>query len=186
VIFTEVTQIPGAWVIDLERHEDERGWFARTFDRAEFTARGLDPEVVESSASFNPAAGTLRGMHLQQAPHAETKLIRCTRGRVYDVMVDARRDSTGFGRWAGFELDPDGGRSVYLPEGVAHGFLTLVADSELSYQISTPYDPGAGAGFRWDDPAVAIAWPAVPTTMSDRDCELPLLTDLNDVHQETR
>jgi dTDP-4-dehydrorhamnose 3,5-epimerase len=186
VIFTAVEAIPGAWIVDGERHVDERGWFARTFARDEFASRGLASAFVESSISFNHAAFTLRGMHLQHVPHAECKLIRCSRGRVFDVMVDTRPESAGYGQWAGFELDSERGRLVYLPEGVAHGFLTLVDDSELSYQISAAYVPESAGGFRWDDPAVGIAWPCAPTVMSERDRGLPMLADLIAPREEIR
>ncbi len=178
MIFSPVETIPGAWIVDGERHVDERGWFARTFARDDFAVRGLASIFVETSTSFNRTAFTLRGMHLQRDPYAECKLIRCCRGRVFDVMVDTRPESAGYGQWAGFDLDPEAGRSVYLPEGVAHGFLTLEDDSELSYQISAPYVPDSAGGFRWDDPAVGIAWPCAPTVVSDRDRGLPMLADL--------
>ncbi|HEY4376801.1 MAG TPA: dTDP-4-dehydrorhamnose 3,5-epimerase [Acidimicrobiales bacterium] len=178
MIFTEVDAVPGAWVIEPERVADERGWFARTYAAAEFAARGLSTEIVQVSSSFNAQAGTLRGMHLQRAPHGEAKLIRCTAGRVFDVMVDVRAGTPTFGRWAAFELDPGSGRAVYLPAGVAHGFVTLADGSELTYQIDAPYVAEAGAGFRWDDPDAGIAWPLQPTVISARDRELPPLAGL--------
>ncbi|CAN5672767.1 dTDP-4-dehydrorhamnose 3,5-epimerase [soil metagenome] len=186
MIFTPVVEVPGAWTIDPERVSDDRGWFARTWALDELRSHGLDTTVVQISSSFNPRAGTLRGMHLQRAPHAEVKLIRCTRGAAFDVMVDLRRGTPGFGRWAGFELDPESGRAVYLPEGVAHGFLTLAPDTELSYQISAAYQPDAAIGFRWDDPEVAIAWPAEPSLLSDRDRGLPNLSGLTALSEEIR
>ncbi len=186
MIFTPVDEVPGAWVIEPERIADSRGWFARTFAVDEFAERGLDTRVVQTSASFNEAAGTLRGMHLQRDPHGETKLIRCTHGRAFDVMVDVRPGTPTFGRWAGFELDPGSGRSVYLPAGVAHGFVTLAPDTELSYQISAAHVPEAAVGFRWDDATVAIEWPVPPTTLSDRDRELPLLAELVATPEEIR
>jgi dTDP-4-dehydrorhamnose 3,5-epimerase len=121
VIFTEIG-LPGAWVLDLERKHDERGWFARTFDAAEFRARALDPQAVQESVSSNVRAGTLRGLHYQAAPYAEVKLVRCTRGAVFDVIVDLRAGSPTRGRWFSVELTPDSGRMVYVPEGFAHGF----------------------------------------------------------------
>jgi dTDP-4-dehydrorhamnose 3,5-epimerase len=128
--------------------------------------------------STNRVAGTLRGMHLQRDPFGETKFVRCTRGRIFDVAVDARTGSPGFGRWVGVELDVGGGLGLVVPPGVAHGFVTLADDSEVSYQISVPYRPEASSGFRWDDPEVGIAWPCPPRVMSDRDRELPPLSRL--------
>jgi dTDP-4-dehydrorhamnose 3,5-epimerase len=170
VIFRE-TELPGCYVVEPERHEDERGFFARTFASGEFESRGLNPCVAESSISFNGPSGTLRGLHYQTAPHAEAKLVRCTRGRVFDVAVDLRRR-----RWTAVELSAQNRLSLYIPEGFAHGFLTLEPESELSYLISVPYAPGSSAGLRWDDPALGITWPNVPTlTISERDRALPRL-----------
>lgn len=183
--FTEVSDIAGAWVIDHETVEDNRGWFARTFDKSEFERHGLATELLQASSSFTSAAGTLRGMHFQAEPYGETKLIRCTRGRVFDVMVDVRVGSRGFGSWAGFELGPDLARSVYLPKGVAHGFVTMECGSELTYQMAEPYRPESAVGFRWNDPDIGIAWPVEPTVMSERDRSLPLLRDVADGERST-
>jgi dTDP-4-dehydrorhamnose 3,5-epimerase len=172
MIFVE-TSLPGAYVIELERLEDDRGWFARTFAAEEFKARGLNSGVVHCNVSFNSRAGTLRGMHYQLAPHAECKLVRCTRGAIYDVIVDLRPDSPAYLRWFGVELDVDGGRSLYVPEGLAHGFQTLVDGSEVLYQMSHEYVPSHARGARWDDPAFGIDWPDAERTISERDRTYP-------------
>jgi len=166
--FTEMP-LAGAFVIDIERHEDERGFFARTFDAAEFERRGLVAPLAEFSTSYNARAGTLRGMHFQRPPHGEHKLIRCTRGAVFDVIVDVRADSPTFCAWHGLELTQDNGRLLYVPEGFAHGFQTLLDDTELHYQISAPFCPDAAAGVRWDDPTFGIQWPEAERTISERD-----------------
>jgi len=157
----QFTQTPllGAWIIELERFSDERGWFARTFDAEEFRARGLDPEVVQCNASFNARAGTLRGMHYQADPHGESKLVRCARGAIFDVGIDLRPGSASYGRWHGLELSAENALSLYLPPGFAHGFQTLTDDSEVLYQMGHCYVPDVGRGVRWDDPAFAIDWP---------------------------
>jgi dTDP-4-dehydrorhamnose 3,5-epimerase len=170
------TPVAGALVVEPQPIEDGRGFFARTFSRADFSARGLDARVDQCSASFNARAGTLRGMHYQAAPHGEVKLVRCTRGAIFDVAVDLRPESPTYLRWAGVELSADDGRALYVPHGCAHGFQTLVDAAEVLYQISTPYVPAAARGVRWDDPAFGIDWPAPPAggrTMSARDAEYP-------------
>lgn len=161
--------IGGAFVIEPEPVEDERGFFARTWCAAEFQRRGLADALSQCSISYNRRAGTLRGMHLQVPPHAETKLVRCTAGAVYDVILDLRPGSPSYCRWCAVELSSTNRHAVYVPAGVAHGFQTLVADTELLYQISMPYAPESARGVRWDDPAFAIRWPAAERTISDRD-----------------
>ncbi len=156
------TELPGVAVVELELLCDERGSFARTFDAELFAAHGLDPRVVQCSVSFNARAGTLRGLHYQVAPHGEGKLVRCTRGRVWDVAVDLRPDSPAHRRWLGLELAAGGTNSVFIPAGCAHGFQTLEDDSEVHYQMTHPYVPEAARGVRWDDPAFAISWPDPP------------------------
>jgi dTDP-4-dehydrorhamnose 3,5-epimerase len=158
VIFTE-TEIPGAFVVDFERREDERGFFARTFDVAEFEAHGLATRIVQSNVAFNAAAGTLRGMHFQRRPHEEAKLVRCTRGAIYDVVVDLRPESPTFKRWAAAELNEENGHALYVPEGCAHGYQTLADATETIYFHSAAYAPGSEGGVRWDDPAFGIEWP---------------------------
>ena len=170
------TPVAGALVVEPEPIEDERGFFARTFSTEEFTARGLDARVDQCSISFNARAGTLRGMHYQEAPHGEAKLVRCTRGAIYDVALDLRPESPTYLRWAGVELSADTGRALYVPEGCAHGFQALVDATEVLYQIATPYVPAAARGVRWNDAAFGIEWPDAPPggrTMSDRDAEYP-------------
>jgi len=162
------TPLDGAWVLEPERVGDERGWFARTFDAAEFEARGMEPRVVQANASFNARAGTLRGMHVQREPHGEPKVVRVTRGAAFDVAVDLRT-----GRWHGVELSADNGVGFYIPAGMAHGFLTLVDETEVLYLMGHHYVPEAATGVRWDDPAFAIDWPAAPSVISERDASWP-------------
>jgi dTDP-4-dehydrorhamnose 3,5-epimerase len=172
MIFTE-TRLAEAFVIDLEPVFDERGSFARTFGVEEFEARGLNSAVVHCNTSFNLAAGTLRGLHYQAAPFAECKLVRCTRGAIYDVIVDLREDSPTYREWLGIELRPDNGKSLYVPEGMAHGFQTLEPRSEVFYQISREFVPSSARGVRFDDPAFSIEWPQPITTMLERDRAYP-------------
>jgi dTDP-4-dehydrorhamnose 3,5-epimerase len=168
VIFRE-TAVAGALVVEPERATDERGFFARTFDAQAFAEHGLDVAVAECSIAFNDARGTLRGLHYQRAPHEETKLVRCTRGAVYDVAVDLRPGSPTFRLWAGVELSAENRLVFYIPKGCAHGYLTLTDGAELAYQISQRHVPQAAAGVRWDDPAIGISWPDAPTVISERD-----------------
>jgi dTDP-4-dehydrorhamnose 3,5-epimerase len=163
-------------VVVLEPLGDERGWFARTFDAEAFAAHGLEPAVSQCNVSYNAQAGTLRGLHFQREPHGEDKLVRCQRGALFDVIVDLRPGSPTRGGWYGIELAAGDGRSLYVPKGFAHGFQTLADDTEVHYQMSTPYVPGAGDGVRWDDPAFGIAWPPAPPggrTLSERDASYP-------------
>jgi dTDP-4-dehydrorhamnose 3,5-epimerase len=153
------TPLPGAWVLAPEPIEDERGWFARTFDAEAFRERGLSAEVVQCNASFNGVAGTLRGLHYQAEPHGEPKLVRCPRGAIFDVAVDLRRDSPAFRCWHAVELSEQNGLAFYIPPGLAHGFQTLADESEVLYQMGAPYVAEAARGVRWDDPAFAIEWP---------------------------
>lgn len=167
------TTLPGAFVIELEPRRDPRGLFARTWCRRELAQQGLETAVEQCSLSFNPRAGTLRGMHYQAPPHGEVKIVRCTRGALYDVIVDLRPSSPAFRRWFGVELSADNRRMLYIPEGVAHGFLTLVPDTEVSYQMSRVHVPEAARGVRWNDPAFAIDWPAPVECLSERDRSYP-------------
>jgi dTDP-4-dehydrorhamnose 3,5-epimerase len=161
MVFHE-TPIGGAWVIEVEPVSDERGDFARTFDAEAFEQRGLSSDIVQCSTSFNRRAGTLRGMHYQAGAAAECKLVRCTVGAVYDVIVDLRADSPTHARWHAVELTSERRNAIYVPLGVAHGFQTLADRSELLYMIDRAYEPGAARGVRWDDPAFGIDWPAPP------------------------
>jgi dTDP-4-dehydrorhamnose 3,5-epimerase len=168
------TPLPGAHVVELEPIGDERGWFARTFDAATFAQLGLDARVSQCNASFNARAGTLRGMHFQAEPHGEAKLVRCTRGAVFDVIVDLRPDSPAFCRWFGIELRAGAAASLFVPARVAHGFQTLEDASEVHYQMSHHYVPEAARGVRWDDPAFGIEWPAAAERIiSERDASYP-------------
>lgn len=167
------TPLPGAMVLDLERREDERGFFARSFCQREFEAQGLDPAVVQCNISFNRRRGTLRGMHWQAEPHGEAKLIRVTRGALWDVIVDLRPGSPTYSRWFGVELTAENHRALYIPAGFAHGFQTLVDDVEVFYQMSAFYVPDAQRGVRWDDPAFGIDWPIRPPFLSERDATYP-------------
>ena len=151
------TPLPGVIVIEPERFADDRGWFARSFDRDEFAARGMNPEIVQANVSFNARAGTLRGMHYQAEPHGESKLVRCVRGAIFDVALDLRT-----ARWHGIELSEENGLALYIPAGLAHGFQTLRDASEVHYLMGDPYVPEAARGVRWDDPAFGIEWPPAP------------------------
>ena len=171
------TAVAGVVVIDPEPVHDERGSFSRTYCRREFAAHGIGFTPVQSGASFNVLAGTLRGLHYQEAPHTEAKLVRCTAGAAFDVAVDVRRSSSTFGRWVGVELTAANGKALFIPEGFAHGFQTLVDGTEMLYLMSEFYEPDSQRGYRWDDPVLGIAWPAVTSrVISDRDRALPNLT----------
>lgn len=152
------TELSGVFLVEPERFEDERGFFAPSFSAREFAARGMAGRFVENNISHSRARGTIRGMHYQAAPHGQAKLVRCTRGAVYDVAVDLRRDSPTFRRWVGVELTAGNLRMLYVPADCGHGFQTLEDDAEVFYQVSEPYAPASGRGFRWDDPAFCIEW----------------------------
>jgi dTDP-4-dehydrorhamnose 3,5-epimerase len=171
----ERTEIEGVAILRWELVGDERGSFARTFCKEEMQAAGLAFEVHQTNISRNLAIHTLRGLHMQREPHAEAKIIYCPRGRIWDVAVDMRPDSATYRRWLCLELHEGGDRAWHLPRGVAHGFLTLEADSEVHYLMGAPYVPAAGSGFRWDDPAIGIDWPHPPEVISERDRGYPLL-----------
>jgi dTDP-4-dehydrorhamnose 3,5-epimerase len=158
MIFRE-TKLGGAFVVEPLRHEDERGFFARSWSAREFAERGLDPALVECNISFNRRAGTLRGMHYQAAPHAQAKLVRCTRGAIYDAIIDLRPESPTFKGWVGVELSAENAAMLYVPEGFAHGFQTLTDDAEVFYQMAAYYEAASGRGVRWDDPAFGVEWP---------------------------
>jgi len=167
------TALAGVVLVDLEPHEDERGAFARLHCPEAFAAAGHPFAPVQTSLSRNPRAATLRGLHYQPAPHAEAKLVRAVRGRIFDVALDLRPDSPTYRQWASAELSADNARALLIPEGVAHGFLTLEPATDVLYQISPAFQPGHEAGVRWDDPAFAIAWPAKPALISARDSSYP-------------
>lgn len=168
MIFRE-TKLHGAFLIEPERLEDDRGFFARTFCQREFAEHGLNGRFVQCNVSFNKKKGTLRGMHYQAEPHAEVKLVRCVRGAVYDVIIDLRPESPTFKQWFATELSGSNRLMIYIPEGLAHGFLTLEDDTELFYQMSEFHDPKAARGVRWDDPAFGVQWPGTPAVVSPKD-----------------
>lgn len=172
MIFTE-TKLRGAFIIDPEPRADHRGFFARSFCAREFAEHGLNERVVNTNISSNIAKGTLRGMHFQRPPYAEAKLVRCTRGAIYDVIVDLRADSPTFKQWVGVELTADNYRQLYVPEGFAHGFQTLEDHTDVVYQVSEFYTPGAEGGLRFNDPSFAITWPLAVAVISDKDAAWP-------------
>lgn len=172
MIFTE-TPLAGAYVIDIQRLEDERGFFARTWCQREYAAHGLNPRLAQCSISFNKVKGTLRGMHYQLPPHAEAKVVRCTRGAIFDAIIDLRPESPTYKQHFGLALTPESRTMLYVPEGFAHGLLTLEDNTEVLYQITEFYAPDYARGFRWDDPAFAIQWPAPVQVISERDAGYP-------------
>lgn len=167
------TPLAGVCIVEPTPLEDERGFFARTFCAETFAAHGLNPAIDQCSVSWNARAGTLRGMHYQLPPAAEDKLVRVTRGAIFDVALDLRTDSPTSGRWYGTRLDAENRRALYIPRGCAHGFLTLSDASEVLYQISVPFRPELARGVRWDDPAFDICWPQAPVVLSGRDASYP-------------
>ena len=169
------TPLAGAYVVELERIEDERGFFARSFCQNEFRRHGLKPAIAQCNVSWNHKRGTLRGLHYQAAPHEEAKVVRCTRGAVWDVIVDLREGSPTRVRWHALELNAENHLAFYVPEGFAHGFQTLADDSEVLYQMSESYHPGLARGLRWDDPRLGIEWPLPDPILSARDRSYALL-----------
>jgi dTDP-4-dehydrorhamnose 3,5-epimerase len=181
MLFTE-TRLQGAFVIELEPREDQRGFFARAWCEKEFEAHGLKSRIVQANLSHNPLRGTLRGMHYQVSPHEEAKVVRCVRGSIWDAIIDVRRGSPTFLEWISVELSARNHRMLYVPEGFAHGFQTVEDDSDVFYQVTQFYEPGAEQGIRWDDPAIGIQWPDTwRRLISEKDqswpaCELPPVT----------
>jgi dTDP-4-dehydrorhamnose 3,5-epimerase len=171
-------KIPGVWIIEQERFADERGYFARTWCAEEFAAQGLNPRLIQCSTSFNLKRGTLRGLHFQAAPYSEDKLVRCTRGAIFDVAVDIRPDSPTYKQWVGMELSEANGLALYIPQGFAHGFQTLADNSEVFYQISHPYEPKSGRILHWNDSELMVRWPLPPSIISERDQKAPGLQTL--------
>lgn len=167
------TNLAGVFEIRVDRKSDERGFFARTWCQDEFKVQGLNPRLVQCNISFNVRKGTLRGMHYQAAPHAEAKLIRCTRGAIHDVVLDLRSDSPTFKQWIAVALTAEKRNMVYVPEGCAHGFLTLEAETEIFYQMSEFYNADSARGVRWDDSAFKISWPTGVEVISERDRTYP-------------
>ena len=172
MIFTE-TKLKGTFIIEPERLEEERGFFARTWCKREFNAHGLNPELVQCNISFNKKRGTLRGMHYQVAPCEEVRLVRCTMGAIYDVTIDLRPDSQTFKQWVSVELTEKNRKMFYIPEGFAHGFITLEDNTEVFYQMSEFYAPESARGVRWNDPAFRILWTEDVVVISDRDKQYP-------------
>jgi dTDP-4-dehydrorhamnose 3,5-epimerase len=172
MIFTE-TKLKGAFIIDLEPIQDERGLFARTWCKKEFEAHGLNPDLVQCNTSFNKKKGILRGMHYQTAPYEEAKLVRCTMGAIYDVIIDIRKESNTYLQWFACELTAENRHMLYVPEGFAHGFQTLEDNTEIFYQMSEFYYPEYAQGIRWDDPIIGIDWPATEKIISNRDKSYP-------------
>jgi dTDP-4-dehydrorhamnose 3,5-epimerase len=175
VIFTE-KKLQGAFLIEPEKFEDERGFFARTWCKREFQAHHLNPNLVQCSTSFTAKKGVLRGMHFQAPPHEEAKLVRCTMGAIYDVIVDLRTNSETFTQWISVELSAENRKMIYVPEGFAHGFLTLKDNTEVFYQMSEFYVPECARGVRWNDPAFSIQWPIDVRFLSNRDRTFPDFT----------
>ena len=169
------TRIEGVALLHWGVFRDERGSFARTYCSGSLAEAGLPFALVQANLSSNPAIHTLRGLHYQTPPHAETKIVSCIEGRVWDVVADVRRDSPTYRRWQGFELSPDAGCGLYVPRGVAHGFLTLEPDSVVHYLVDAAFAPEASAGIHWEDPALGIEWPETPSLISERDRKLPFL-----------
>ncbi len=174
----EEQKIAGVFLAVPKRLADERGFFARTYCADQFREQGIDPRIAQCSVSHNPTKGTLRGMHLQAAPHGETKLVRCTSGAIYDVLIDLRPESATHREWVGFTLSAENGQMLVVPPGVAHGFMTLEPMSEVFYQISVPFHPPSARGVRWNDPAFGVEWPAEPQLISERDRTYPDFSEL--------
>ena len=167
------TDLDGAWLIDLEPVCDNRGFFSRTFCVNEFKANGMETHFVQHSLAYSARRGTLRGMHFQSAPHSEVKVVECSKGAIFDVIIDIRPQSPTFGQWRGFELSAGNHRQLYIPKGFAHGLQTLANDTEVRYLISAPYEPSAARGLRYNDPAFAIAWPLPVAVVSSKDQAWP-------------
>ena len=168
MIFSEA-KVKGAYIVEIERLVDERGFFARTWCLRELREQGLDSNLAQCSISFNHKRGTMRGMHIQLPPHAETKLVRCTQGAIYDVVLDLRTNSSTYMQWDGLELSVENRKALYVPKGCAHGFLTLLDNTEVLYQISDFYAPESARGLRWNDSQFSITWPEEVTVISERD-----------------
>lgn len=168
MIFNE-TKLPGVFIVEPEIITDERGFFACSWSPVEFEQQGLNPRLVQCNISFNNQRGTLRGMHFQAKPHEEAKLVRCTRGALYDVAIDLRTGSPSRYQWVAVELTADNRRMLYIPEGFAHGYQTLADETEVFYQMSESYHPESAGGLRWNDPAIGIEWPLSVTVISPRD-----------------
>ena len=172
------TGLNDATLIEMTTYADRRGEFARVFCEKEFAEAGLKTRYVQVNASVNKKRGTLRGMHYQNPPHAEVKVVRCVKGAIHDVIVDLRPDSTTYMKWAGFDLTDDNHRQLYVPEGFGHGFITLTDDAAVTYMVSAFYAPGAEGGLRWNDPGLGLKWPLEPAVISEKDANWPDFTAL--------
>ncbi|MDZ4787299.1 MAG: dTDP-4-dehydrorhamnose 3,5-epimerase [bacterium] len=172
MIFTK-TKLEGAYIIDIEKHEDERGIFARTFCVDGFKKHGLESKFVQANLSFNYKKGTLRGMHFQKSPYEEDKLVRCTKGSLFDVIIDLRRDSPTYKQWVGVELTEENRRALFIPKGFAHGYITLEDSTEINYMVTQVYTPDADTGVRYNDQLFAIEWPIEPVVISKKDANHP-------------
>jgi dTDP-4-dehydrorhamnose 3,5-epimerase len=172
-MIVSATRLADARLIDIEPQQDERGFFARIWCARELKAHGIDVDLAQENLSLNRRAGTLRGLHYQKPPHAEAKIVRCVRGAIFDVIVDIRPGSPTYGSWEGFRLDADNRRALYVPKGFAHGFQSLVDDTEVLYQMTAFHTPDSAAGFRGDDPVLAITWPLPVSAISARDRAWP-------------
>lgn len=174
MIFTETT-LSGSFIIEPEKIEDERGFFARSWDQKIFEERGLNNGILQCNISFNKKKGTLRGMHYQISPYEEAKLVRCTKGRAFEVMIDLRSGSKTYGKWLGVEISAEDYKMLYVPKGFALGFQTLEDNTEIFYQMSEIYMPAFSRGIRWDDPSLNISWPMKPTVISKKDLSHPFI-----------
>lgn len=172
MIFTE-TRIKGAYIIEIEKIEDKRGFFGRSWCTNEFEEHGLNPNICQANVSFSKKKGTLRGMHYQKAPYQEVKIVQCTRGSIFDVIIDLRKNSPTYKEWIGVELTQDSYQMLYIPEDFAHGFITMEDHCVVSYLMTHLYTPGSAAGIRWNDPAFNIQWPFEPTILSEKDKSFP-------------
>jgi dTDP-4-dehydrorhamnose 3,5-epimerase len=172
MIFTE-TKLKGAFILEIKKMEDERGFFGRSWCQKEMEEHGLKANVVQTNVSYNKVKGTLRGMHFQKAPHQETKLVRCTKGAIYDVIIDLRPQSPTYKQWIGVELTEENHKMLFVPEDFAHGFVTLADNTEVTYQVTQFYTPGAEGGIRWNDPAFNIKWPTEVKVVSGKDQQHP-------------
>jgi dTDP-4-dehydrorhamnose 3,5-epimerase len=168
MIFTK-TKLSGAHIIEIEKCSDERGFFARTWDSKIFKKKGLNPNLVQCNISFNKEKGTVRGMHFQKSPYEEDKIIRCTKGKIYDIIIDLRKNSPTFTKWEGFELSEENYKMLYIPKGFAHGFQTIEKNSEIFYQMSEYFMPEYASGIIWNDPLLKIVWPLPISTISKKD-----------------
>jgi dTDP-4-dehydrorhamnose 3,5-epimerase len=183
MIFTE-TKLKGAYIIDINKLEDDRGFFGRTFCKKEFESLGLNANTIQTNIAHNIHKGTLRGMHMQLAPYGETKLVRCTRGAIYDVIIDLRGDSETFKQWISIDLSAENFRMIYVPEGFAHGYIVLENDTDLTYQVTQYYTSSHETGVRWNDPAFKIQWPMEPIIISEKDSNHPDLSDSSTFYQQ--